>query len=303
VHVVGVDENGLGPRLGPLVATAVTIEVPCYDRARLHGAGERLGIDDSKATSGFGKMAAAEGLALAMLEQVYGQAPADADALLGLIALDGVLGLRMPCPSSSLPQCWSAELRLPVFGGDIEQGRAALARLLRRKVRIVAARTTLACAFVLNAEVQRLGSRTAVDLSLFERLVLDARAQSGQDVEAILGMVSGIRDYPRYFDRLRGRQIETVHQDRKLASYRVAGVGALSFEVDADARHLPVALASMLGKYVRELSMERQNRFYASHDPSLARPSGYHDPVTRGFVAASAPLRRRLGIIDQCFER
>ena len=116
-------------------------------------------------------------------------------------------------------------------------------------------------------------------------------------------MVGGIRDYPSYFEHLRGRELFVLEQTAKASRYRSPGLGTFSFEVDADARHLPVALASMVGKYVRELAMERQNRFYASHDAELPRASGYHDPVTRRFVDGSRPLRKRLGIVDSCFER
>jgi hypothetical protein len=59
----------------------------------------------------------------------------------------------------------------------------------------------------------------------------------------------------------------------------------------------------MIGKYVRELAMERQNRFYRAHDPAHVAPRGYHDPVTARFIDASSPLRRRLRVEDACFVR
>ena len=73
--------------------------------------------------------------------------------------------------------------------------------------------------------------------------------------------------------------------------------------MDADANHLPVAMASMIGKYVREVSMERLNRYYVGHDPSLPRVSGYHDPKTRDMVERTQALRYKLQIADACFER
>jgi hypothetical protein len=59
----------------------------------------------------------------------------------------------------------------------------------------------------------------------------------------------------------------------------------------------------MIGKYLRELIMERQNRYYLERDPLLRRVSGYHDPNTKDFVERSLPLRERLGITKECFER
>jgi len=302
--VVGVDENGLGPLLGPLVTTAVSVEVARYSPTR-HGAiGRELGIDDSKATSGFGQMALAEGLALALVEQLGMALPSEIDALLELLLLDAPSSLRRPCPAGALAQCWSAAIALPCFGGDVQVGRETLRSLARRGVRFVRARSAIACTGTLNERLRRGQSRVEVDLELMERLVLDARGASGaDDVRAICGMVGGIRNYPAKMRHFPPRRVTPVRALAGTLAYDVADVGHVRFEIDADARHLPVALASMVGKYVRELFMERQNRFYREHDPTLRDVSGYHDPVTQAFVLASAPLRLSLGIDDACFAR
>ena len=86
-------------------------------------------------------------------------------------------------------------------------------------------------------------------------------------------------------------------------SEAVDGLGEVRFEVDADARHLPVALASIVGKYVREICMRRIGEFYRRCDPELRLASGYHDPVTTRFIQATEPSRRRLGIAHDCFRR
>lgn len=301
--LVGVDENGLGPRLGPLIATSVCLEVANYDRARLQRVAQRVGIGDSKQTSAFGQMRVAEGLALATLEALHGRAPSDVDELLHQLELDGPDALRSVCPKRTAPQCWSARVELPAFEGDVAEGRAQLARLRKHGVEIRAARSVVTCAGRMNEQLRRLGSRTSVDLAMFERLVVAEARAAAAELSVVLGMVGGIRDYERYFSLLPSESISETVRKKQSVSYRVAGVGSLSFEIDADARHLPVALASMVGKYVRELSMERQNRFYAQQQAGLPRPSGYHDPVTRRFVEQSHALRQRLGIVDDCFER
>jgi ribonuclease HII len=303
VFVVGVDENGLGPRLGPLVATAVTLELSEYRREPLRRLGERLDIRDSKASSGFGRMAAVEGVSLALMERLHGKRPGDADAFLKLVSIDGPERLRQACPAGSAPQCWSVPVELPAFGGDPDAGHRALDGLSTGGVAVRSARSAVACAGTLNREIKRLGSKLTVDLMMFERLVVDARAGSGGEVEAVCGMVGGIRNYPGYFQVFDGSGVEEIERVRGRSAYRVEGVGRVAFEVDSDARHLPVALASMVGKYLREICMERQNRFYLGRQPSLTRVSGYRDRLTAGFVEQSAALRRRLGIADSCFER
>jgi hypothetical protein len=60
-------------------------------------------------------------------------------------------------------------------------------------------------------------------------------------------------------------------------------------------------MASMVGKWIREVMMARVVRFYGVADDLSA--SGYHDPVTDRFVAATALVRREKRIPETCFER
>src|ERR1700712_3374138 len=191
--VVGVDENGLGPLLGPLVTTAVSFELARYSPERHASVGRALGIDDSKATAGFGQMAVAEGLALALIELLHGRVVSEVDALFECLLLDKPSTLRAPCPSGSEAQCWSVSLALPCFGGELEAGRAMLRGLSKGGLKPVHVQSALACTGDLNTRLRAGQSRVEVDLELMERLVLDARAHAGDEVRALCGMVGGIR--------------------------------------------------------------------------------------------------------------
>jgi ribonuclease HII len=303
VLVVGIDENGLGPLLGPLVTTAVCIELGRYRAPRLAELAREVGIDDSKETAAFGRMAAAEGVALAVLESLLGRVPAHVDDLLETLLLDAPVGLRARCPEASRPQCWSAALPLPCFGGDLAEGRRTLQSLAKRGIHVRRAKSAVACTRLLNDRLALGQSRVELDLELMERLLLDARSALACELLAICGMVGGIRnvvDKLRHIPRAhvvprRGREGALV--------FDVAQLGEVRFEIDADRHHFPVALASMIGKYLRELWMSRHNRFYQAADQRLADVSGYHDPLTREFVRLSADLRKLLGIDDACFVR
>jgi len=305
--VLGLDENGLGPRLGPLVGTCVALEVGSrYDRPRLRRAGKRLGLEDSKASTAFGKMAHGEAVALALIETMSGVRPRTADDLFAAVSLDGPSRLRAPCPSGGAhAQCWGDALTLPVFGGDPADGHRALSRLRRSRLRIQRIRSVITCAGVFNARTADGTSKVVVNLENFERLLGDARGAlpPDQPLTAICGMVGGIRSYRTYVRRFDPERMEVLEEKRFRCAYRVPDVGDVAFEVDADDRHLPVALASMVGKYLREVAMERQNRFYAAASADLPRASGYHDPVTRRFIEATGRIRTRLGVASSCFER
>ncbi len=301
--MVGVDENGLGPRLGPLIATALTVEVRGqYDIGRLRRRGLALGLTDSKQVSSFGNMGFAESVALALVERGEGVQMSDADTLLGGLCLDPVAHLRSPCPDeATAQQCWSKAIALPVFGGDVAAGHAVIDRLEGRgAVKIRRLKSAVACPGVLNRELDQGRNKLTVDLALFETLLLDARRALGEPLEAVCGMVGGIRDYLAYFSHFADVQQESV--TRRCRTYRVPDVGSVRFEVDADRRHLPVGLASMVGKYLRELWMHRMHRFYAQY-AELRPASGYHDPVTSRFILETLPLRTEFGVASECFER
>jgi ribonuclease HII len=301
MFVVGVDENGLGPLLGALVSTAVTVEVPAYDAASLRALGLASGLTDSKKSGGFGRMARCESVALALAESLSGRSVADIDAFLDAIVEGGVASLRAPCPVRAGPQCWSESIPLPAYGGSAAAGHALLAGLVDAGVAMRRVRTAVACAGVLNARLDRGVNKLSVNLAAFERLVLDARERAGDDVLAVCGMIGGIRKYDVHFRHFALARAE--EQGGGVSAWRVPGVGAVRFVVDADDGHLPVALASMVGKYVRELTMERIVRFYRARVPGLPAASGYHDPVTRRFVAGTVEARAALGVDDDCFAR
>ncbi len=307
MYVVGIDENGLGPRLGPLTTTAVTLRLPGdYAAKNLRNRGLRLGLTDSKASAGTGRMRFAESVALALVERSSGRAPEWASELLAALHLDGAIGLVAPCPDAATRAlCHGQDRALPAFGGTVAEGRDALAPLLRGRgaLEVVRVRTVLSCVGVLNAAHAAGRNKLVVDLGAMERLAQDAARSAGEDLLALCGMVGGIRDVPRFASHFAPEAFEALETSRGRLRYKLGGVGELRFEVDSDAEHLPVALASMVGKYLRELAMARIVDFHRTHDATLDTPSGYHDPVTARFVAASAPIRARLAIAAQCFER
>ncbi|MDP7348011.1 MAG: hypothetical protein QF735_07260, partial [Phycisphaeraceae bacterium] len=47
------------------------------------------------------------------------------------------------------------------------------------------------------------------------------------------------------------------------------------FETNADGNHLPVALASMISKYCRELLMHRFQNWFAHRAPAIRPTAGY----------------------------
>ena len=80
-------------------------------------------------------------------------------------------------------------------------------------------------------------------------------------------------------------------------------MGTVAFVRDADQSHLLVAMASMVGKWIREIMMIRIVRHYGLAEDATELASGYHDPVTDRFVEATALVRKKRKVPDTCFER
>jgi hypothetical protein len=76
----------------------------------------------------------------------------------------------------------------------------------------------------------------------------------------------------------------------------------LSFLVDAEDRQLPVALASMLSKYLRELLMDLFNRFWLLHVPQVRPTAGYYEDGRR-FYEEIRPAMRNLGLDERLVYR
>src|SRR5579859_3517981 len=104
---VGIDENGLGPRLGPLIVTAVVAEAEgSRAEARPRGAmRERLG--DSKRLVAFGNTALGEAWARAIARRMGFGDLGSPEALLRALSLDSAEALRAPCPREHADQCWN----------------------------------------------------------------------------------------------------------------------------------------------------------------------------------------------------
>ena len=162
---------------------------------------------------------------------------------------------------------------------------------------------TILCTQRLNEARRRGKNRFVSDLHAMESLLLDVRAATGRDLQATCGKVGGMSDYDRFFGPLSGRLHTVLDQTRRLSSYYFPGLGRIDFVQDADAKNLLVMLASLVGKYVRELLMARVSRFYAASADGATLVSGYHDERTDAWVAATARRRRSLSVVDDCFER
>lgn len=290
----------MGPRLGPLVVTGVLARCSARGRAHLRAlalGGERR-IDDSKKLASFHKPQLAEAWARALCPGA-----ASPDELLVRLSLLGQDELRAPCPTHVIPQCWGPTPSFEAPASLVAELTVELDELRAAGVLSFEARTVIVCPSVLHDTHERGLSLMDVDLRAMERLLLWFREQSTGDIDAVCGKVGGLDRYLRRLDALGAYPATTIEEGKAASTYRLAGLGLVSWVRDADGADALVALSSLVGKYVRELTMGKIAHHYLARDASLPRPSGYRDPVTARFVEGTREQRRLDLIPERCFER
>jgi hypothetical protein len=303
--MVGIDEAGYGPNLGPLVMTAVACRVPeelagadlwqvLHSVVRRHGGRDdgRLVIDDSKLvhTSGLGKLEA--GFLAAMNSH---SSPRLADCL------DQV------CSGSH------AELKNePWYDGNtvlpIAAGGPAVPDLSRAHpgVSWTGPRSVVICPRRFNELLDRHGSKAAVLVSAFGDLLAGILDGDGSEPMSFHIDKHGGRNFygAMLQDLVPDGMVLAVEEGPERSIYRVMGRRelAFTFQPRADAAHLCVALASMISKYLREVLMIEFNAFWRRHLPDLKPTAGYPQDARRFFTAIQ-PVAAQLGIDERALWR
>jgi len=259
LRVVGVDENGYGPLAGPLVITLVVLEYEGEDPLedlRLTWF-PTLPVRDSKEMfrRTLGSYARGEAVVHWLLKQA-GIIPRSARELWEALAPESAQHL--------LSGPWGLDIPLPVWAK-----RTGSFPDLRPAVRILEIRSRL-----LLPEDLRGKNKHQMNLQAFWEHV-----EASHAAWALLGKLGGMTHYAPHLPE--GTRIVEESRDRSI--YAMNGV-TLAFVRNADRLLLPVAMASVVGKYVRELLMLSVNRLLG-HDEAIPWASGYpHDPRTRTLV-------------------
>lgn len=317
---VGIDEAGYGPTLGPLVVSAAAFRitgapaeaevgeavpdlwVTLGDIVSRKPRPSRIPVDDSKRLyrPGKGLSRLEEGI-LPFLRLRDGSLPADLRSLLGRL-----LNSREASDYLDLyPWYRERTVRLPT--GAYPNHIARLARKLGEALQSSDTRF-LGLASVpievlhFNSALSEHGNKAMVPFAAIGNLLSRLwRAFPGERLEVAVDRQGGRTHYaPLLFRSLEPRGIVIERQTADTSIYRLRGDGRkgplrVAFTTRGEARSLPVALASMASKYLRELHMKLFNQFWCELQHDLRPTAGY--PVdARRFLAETSRLRARLGI-------
>ncbi len=305
--LIGIDEAGYGPNLGPLVLTLIACRVPeegetdlwqrLRECIRRHDdeADGRLVVADSKqvysTARGLGEL---EATALAAL----GGFCADTGTLHRL--LESIAGEHL---HELRAEAWYAgETPLPT------QAQAIAAQRLREasaaaQVHWGYCRCAVVCPPRFNELVERWDSKAVVTgLALVQLLRGCLEATAAEPMHIVVDKLGGRNQYSVLLQEAFYRGFVVAEEEGAQRSvYRVEGLdreARIRFVPRADAEHFCVALASMVSKYLRELLMLEFNRFWQRHVPDLKPTAGYPGDAARYFEAIR-PALERLGIAER----
>ncbi|MBN2491800.1 MAG: hypothetical protein JXQ29_13215 [Planctomycetes bacterium] len=310
--LAGIDEAGLGPRLGPLVVGLAVFRGPrgVLDRLADALAPEVRADGRAPVPVGDSKRLYAAARGLHVLERgIYpfvrlatGVLPRSLAEWLGRLEL-----ARPDTPPFAAPLPWyAAPLELPraVSPDRLEEGADRLgAALARAGVEASEVRTVVVAEDEVNRALARCGSKNVLNFEaaapLLRRMFEVAAGDADEDMEIVVDRQGGRKDYAALLGRLFHPAV--VHcrpAPEGVSAYTVrtaARHAEIRFATRADAAFLPVSLASMLAKYTRELHMTLLNRFWQARLPDLKPTAGYPTDAGR-FLDRIDACRRAAGI-------
>lgn len=320
--VIGVDEAGYGPNLGPLVIglSAWRVGPPRPRRSRPLLELPGVASDSSAEVSSTGaNIAVAQGPPKVELAKI------NLYRLLRRYVTSVPDGVRLAIADSKL-------LYKPGGGLDLlAEGVLAVDPDARRHFDEqragqmdldcdeLAPATTLRCQLGERARPLPLAARMIFPAE-FNRLVIEHGTKGTLLSHATLGLVRDLvgnqqaRHVRVTCDKHGGRNhygellatffpaatIEPLIESRKVSRYRLFDEGRtieLAFRAKGEAS-LETALASMTAKYLRELAMQAFNRFWQRQIPDLKPTAGYPNDARR-FFESIKPACRELGLAEE----
>jgi ribonuclease HII len=297
--LIGIDEAGYGPLLGPLVVSSAVLELPeellrsdlwkllktavAPDKKKLAG---RLLITDSK--KAYTPSSGVAHLRKTVLACLHAANPG--------VSLDTAAELLEALDASALSRAkayaWYENIHHQPLGhesADISLSATVLRNaLLKKDIQLLSIKSRCMDVAWFNTRVEKVRNKSRVLFTELCSLILDALKNcpdNGQPLQVIVDRQGGRINYHQELLRMfPGAALTVLRQDPKMSSYELQYAGRtlkIHFCIKADLKYLPVCLASMASKYLREVLMEAQNDWFCRLCPDLKPTAGYWEDGKR----------------------
>lgn len=316
--IIGIDEAGYGPNLGPLVMTSVAFQVPetlvgknlwkplakCVRREPGKD-DRRIWIDDSK--------------------RVYSSTRGLHELEFGVLAIHGcsrqvqqfvlrelVRHLCPECEADLDAEAWflgHSELPIEADLAEVVEASQRFADGCQSKEILLGhIQSIVICAGRFNQLLSRWQSKGAILGEGLARLLLAnlERCRGSDGIHFFIDKHGGRNNYAAMIqDAVPAGMVMTREEGLERSRYDILGLECpvtVTVEPRADGSHMGVALASMVSKYLRETLMIEFNAFWQQHVPGLEPTAGYPGDATRFFTSIE-PICAKLGIPESAVWR
>ena len=289
VVLVGIDEAGFGPLLGPLVISSSTFSLPhnllkadlwqilrkSIGMTRKRLAGRMLITDSKKAYSRAIGIRHLERTVLGCLK-CLGKEPENLVELIELLCPDCIERLSAyPWYRDAGNHCLSADaadkgIVSTVLADDMGSNGIELLDMKSYCLDVG----------YYNKMIASVKNKANVLFSATSRLIQSALDKfEGDDLQIVIDRQGGRIHYRTQLQRMFGdMELKILGESPSDSSYEMRAGDKrmrLHFAVGADGRFLPVSLASMVSKYLRELLVGNMNRYFAGFHSDLRPTAGY----------------------------
>ena len=277
--LAGIDEAGYGPLLGPLVVSAVALDVPdsclssnlwkllsravARQKKSLRG---RLQVNDSKKV--YTPKTGIQALRRTVLGALAAADNAPTPATAGLF-------LSRLCPDCAhrlgdYPWHIGLDQRPLECPADVPIAADLLRRTMSaRDMKILLLQSRCLDVTYFNRRISAVKNKSRVlfsEVCCLVDAVMKIPAPPDGPVHIVIDQQGGRTDYRPELQRMfPSMDLAEIKRKGKISSYELTGSGRilrLHFVARADAGCLPVALASMISKFIRELLMEQFNEYF-----------------------------------------
>lgn len=269
MRIIGVDENGFGSILGPLVITFTVFSAPFYDKKLFWQISKK--VADSKKIMRFGKVKKGEEIVFLFYYLLEKKFPQKASDFIKKIEIKRKKTFCKKCHPEMKKICQKEEVFLPqeIKNEEIEKIKKE-AKILQRKmekmkIELLEIKSFIICPLEFN---QKTKNQSKIQLELFF-----------------------IKNFEKKFLKKFSQVLFLCDRIGK------------NFIKKGDRDHFPVALSSIFGKYLREIFIKKQNQFFQKICPSVRAVSGYRDHLTKKFIKETQKIREKIKLPDICFLR
>jgi len=267
MEIIAIDENGLGPILGPLIISAIKLKVkePVFFYSKITNFQSKIKISDSKST--FRRKE----------KWTYSKGEIISLSILKVFSFEELLKNYVNLIISDFERdFYIKNYKLPIWAKHID-----FSLNLREEINFLDYR---AYAIFPNAfnEMLKNAHKFQIDIKFF--LDLAYELSNSENNFIMCGKVGGYTYYSKIFKLFGIEEYKVIKESLGHSAYKLSYKNKffeVHFLMDGDENYYPIAISSIIGKYLREIFMKALNESFGFFE-EIPYSSGYaHDYKTK----------------------